>query len=157
MIVISDTSPLNYLVLTDLVRILPALFQRVLIPQAVFDELRSPQAPDEVKQWIAAAPDWLAVQSVVSASPGLAHLDPGEREVVSLALHLKADLLLLDEAKGRQAARAHGFAVAGTLGLLDRAAARGLTDLSAAIERLKRTTFRVSPKVLNSLKQGSPG
>ena len=34
MIVVSDTSPLNYLVLIDLQHILPELFERILIPVA---------------------------------------------------------------------------------------------------------------------------
>ena len=40
MTVISDTSPLNYLVLIDLQDVLPALFEQVLIPEAVWHELR---------------------------------------------------------------------------------------------------------------------
>ena len=41
MIVVSDTSPLNYFVLIDLQHILPELFERILIPAAVRDELQS--------------------------------------------------------------------------------------------------------------------
>ena len=40
MIVVSDTSPLNYLVLIDLQHILPELFERILIPAAVREELQ---------------------------------------------------------------------------------------------------------------------
>lgn len=40
MIVISDTSPLRYLIEIDLVHILETLFGKVIIPQAVFDELQ---------------------------------------------------------------------------------------------------------------------
>jgi predicted nucleic acid-binding protein len=49
MTVISNTSPLNYLALIDLPDILPILFGRVLIPEAVWHELRSPEAPQPVK------------------------------------------------------------------------------------------------------------
>ena len=44
MIVIADTSPLNYLVLIDCVELLPGLYGRVIVPQAVFDELRDEMA-----------------------------------------------------------------------------------------------------------------
>lgn len=37
MIVIADTTPLNYLILIDLTRILPELFGQVVIPQNVID------------------------------------------------------------------------------------------------------------------------
>ena len=40
MIVIADTTPLNYLVLIDYVGILPQLYGRVLIPQAVWQEFQ---------------------------------------------------------------------------------------------------------------------
>ncbi len=45
MIVISNSSPINYLVLLDEVEILPALYERVIIPQAVFDELQDTDTP----------------------------------------------------------------------------------------------------------------
>ena len=38
--VISDTSPVQYLYQTNLLDLLPALYQRIFIPQAVFDELK---------------------------------------------------------------------------------------------------------------------
>ena len=50
MIVVSDTSPLNYLVLIDLQHILPELFERILIPSAVRDELQSAGAPEAIVQ-----------------------------------------------------------------------------------------------------------
>jgi len=56
MIVISDTSPLRYLVETGLVHILETLFGKVLIPQAVFDELQHPKTPQKVKDWISDPP-----------------------------------------------------------------------------------------------------
>lgn len=38
-LVVADTSPLNYLVLIGQVEFLPALFERVFIPQIVRNEL----------------------------------------------------------------------------------------------------------------------
>ena len=48
MIVIADASPLHYLILIGAADVLPALFQRVLIPDEVCAELRHPAAPPEV-------------------------------------------------------------------------------------------------------------
>ncbi len=151
MTVISDTSPLNYLILTDLDEILYQLFARVLVPGAVFDELGSSGAPEKVTAWIAAPPEWIEVHRLPSLGSELAHLDPGEREAIALAGQIGPSLLLLDEAKGRDAAILRGLQVVGTLGLLDRAAARGLIDLQDALNRLRRTTFRASPKLLEGL------
>ncbi len=56
MIVISDTSPLNYLVLIEREQLLPALFDEVVLPSAVLDELRSAAAPEKLRAWLATAP-----------------------------------------------------------------------------------------------------
>lgn len=146
--IVSDTSPLNYIVLIDLQHILPELFERILIPSAARDELQSGGAPEAITRFMAAAPAWLETRQVSETDPKLQHLDRGEREAISLALRVSADVLLLDERRGRQAARDHGLAVSGTLGVLDLADRRGLARLAEAIERLKATNFRASPRVL---------
>jgi predicted nucleic acid-binding protein len=45
MIVVSDTSPLNYLVLIGQIDVLPVLFTKVLIPDGVLSELVNPATP----------------------------------------------------------------------------------------------------------------
>lgn len=153
MTAVSDTSPLNYLILTDLDHILPELCGRVLVPGAVFDELGSHGAPEKVRAWVSAPPEWMEVRRLPSLDAELAGLDPGEREAIALACQIQPSLLLLDEARARKAAIQRGLRVVGTLGLLDRAAARGLIDLGDALNRLRRTTFRASPKLLERLKR----
>lgn len=49
MIVVSDTTPINYLVLIGYPSVLRDLFQQVVLPSAVFQELQSPQAPEEIR------------------------------------------------------------------------------------------------------------
>jgi len=150
MIVIADTSPINYLILIDLIHILPDLFGRILIPPAVLQELQSPPAPEVVRQWLTNRPDWLLVQTVQQEDLTLVNLDEGEREVITLARELSADLLILDESRGRYAALSRGFNITGTVGLLDQAGARGLVNVPTAIARLRQTSFRLSPRLLNT-------
>lgn len=91
MIVVADTSPLNYLILIDEVELLPVLFGKVLVPQAVFQELAHPKAPLKVREWIVRLPAWLEVHTVVSnAGPALMKLDLGEREAIQLALEARS-------------------------------------------------------------------
>jgi len=151
MIVVSDTSPLNYLVLIDLQHILPDLFERILIPAAVRDELQSAGAPEPIARFMAAAPALLEIREVSEVDPRLQQLDPGEREAITLAA-LSAGSVLIDERKGRLAARERGLAVSGTLGVLDLAARRGLVNLSDALRLLEGTTFRVSPRLLRLIR-----
>ena len=60
--------------------------------------------------------------------------------------------VLIDESKGRLAARERGLAVSGTLGVLDLGVRRGLVNLSEALRRLEGTTFRVSPRLIGLIK-----
>ena len=53
MIVISDTSPINYLILIECVNVLPELYGRVVIPEGVFEELQRQSTPQVVREWIA--------------------------------------------------------------------------------------------------------
>lgn len=56
MIIVSDTSPINYLVLIQEIELLPKLFGEVVIPQAVLDELKQTGTLEAVKNWIDSKP-----------------------------------------------------------------------------------------------------
>jgi predicted nucleic acid-binding protein len=145
MIVIADTTPLNYLVLIDRADLLPKLFGRVLIPPSVFDELKQPETSERVRDWVANAPSWLQVQSLRSRpDPSLDHLDSGEREAITLAEEVKADQLLIDEADARREAARRNLPFMGTLGVLRLAARLAMTDLPSDLARLQQTTFYLS-------------
>jgi predicted nucleic acid-binding protein len=155
MIVVSDTSPINYLILIELQDLLPKLFDRILVPEAVHRELQSAAAPDPIKRFLAEAPDWLEVRPSPEIDPALRQLDSGEREAIALALSSGANSVLLDERKGRQAARERGLLVSGTLGVIRLAADQGLITVTDALDRLEKTNFRVTPRLLNSLRGGA--
>ena len=99
-----------------------------------------------------AVPAWLETRQVSEVDPKLQHLDRGEREAITLAASLSVGSVLIDERRGRLAARERGLAVSGTLGVLDLAARRGLVNLSEALRRLEGTTFRVSPRLIGLIK-----
>ncbi len=101
---------------------------------------------------MAAAPAWLETRQVSEVDPKVQYLDRGEREAIGLAASSAAELVLIDERKGRQAARERGLAVAGTLAVVDLAARRRLLNLSEALRRLEGTTFRVSPRLIGLIK-----
>jgi len=152
-LVVADTGRLHYLVLTGDIELLPKLFEHVLVPRVVRDELADAEAPQAVRDWIAHAPGWLDVQP---DHPGdddvaVAKLDEGERAVIALALTVKADLVLMDDRDGVDVARRRGLADTGPLGVLDLAARCGLIDLAAAFERLKATTFYYRQGLLDAL------
>ena len=133
--------------------LLPKLFDRILIPEAVRRELQSDGTPEPVRQFIAAAPDWIEVRSAPAVRATLAHLDSGERE--ALALAVGANFVLVHELNGRQAAEGLGLEVYGTLGAILVAAERKLVVRDDALGRLQNTNFRASPLLLKSLSAGT--
>ena len=152
MIVIADTSPLNYLILIGEAEMLRRLYGRVVIPAAVLRELQNPQAPATVAEWIAHPPAWLEVMGSSGPSdPGLRMLGEGEREAIILAMQHRQDaLLLMDDGFGRRVASRRNLRITGTLGVLNDAASRGWVDLPSTFQRLRQTTFRASPSLLQS-------
>jgi predicted nucleic acid-binding protein len=81
----------------------------------------------------------------------LLSLGSGERETIALAQAVDVELVLLDEKRARNAARARGLAVSGTLGVLDLAAARGLVTMTEALGLLEQTTFRAPRQLMRRL------
>ena len=152
MIVIVDTSPICYLILIEAIDLLPQLYGKVLIPNAVYQELKSPKSPLEVQQWIEHIPDWLEVcEDSNTKDEETQILDKGEREAIALAEKIKADLIVMDEKLGRSIARKKGFNLVGILGILYSASQLNLIDLSQAFIDLQKTTFFVSPNLLKIL------
>ena len=145
MLVVADTSPLNYLVWIELDEILPTLFSTVIIPPEVRDELVAPDAPRVVSAWARALPDWIEVKTVDAAlrdDSRWAALDVGERAALALASTMTSAVVLIDERAGSSIARGLGLSVMGPLGVLDEAGRRELISFPNAIDRLKKTSFR---------------
>ncbi len=141
MIVVSNTSPLNYLVLIDASHVLPALYEQVLIPTAVHDELRAAGTPDKVRYWLDAVPVWLMVrQAPAHVVPE--NLHAGEAAAIALAKSVNAPLLLIDDEPAYEHAAMQGFRATRTLGVLRDAALEGMLDLRVVFGRLAETNFR---------------
>ncbi|MEX2120143.1 MAG: DUF3368 domain-containing protein [Pirellulales bacterium] len=150
MIVVSDTTPLNYFVLIGQQHTLPDLFGRVVTSPAVIVELTRPKTPPAVKTWASAPPAWLEVKAP-TATLRDSRLGPGEAEAIALALELNADILLIDDRDGVAAAQKLGILITGTLGVIEMAAERGLLSLPDAIAALRQTTFRGPEELINEL------
>ena len=149
--VVSDTGPLHYLILIDVIDILPRLFKGVSIARSVALEMAHREAPAAVRDWIAAAPPWLAVvPDAKSEDLALARLHAGERQTILLARASFTELVLMDDRAGVRAARATGLVAVGTLGLLGLGHRRGLLDIESCIARLRGTSFRCRPALYGS-------
>jgi predicted nucleic acid-binding protein len=151
--IVSNTSPLRYLIGIGEPELLPQLFGKILIPKAVYQELTHKNTPDTIQQYFLSTPDWIEICDVKSSDDdnSLVHLDQGEMEAILLAKQKQADLLLMDEKKGRLTAKEHGLIVMGVLGVLELANRQQKVDLPQAIEKLLQTNIKISPLLIESL------
>ena len=122
MIVVSDTTPLISLLKIKRIGLLEKLFGEVVIPQAVFTELTVDIRFDEEAEVIKNE-KFISVKEVsnmasVNILKRATGLDQGESEAIVLSDEIQADILLMDEAKGRKISDQMGIHIMGTIGIL---------------------------------------
>jgi predicted nucleic acid-binding protein len=153
MIVVADTSPINYIVQLGLLNEFQTIYGKVILPRAVFEELRHPSAPGPVRAWATRLPEWVEVKEPRLSDLKLPpNLGIGESEAINLAVELNADLLLIDDLPGRKAAHEHGIPLTGTLTIVWQAAIISSFDFEYALAELRRLGFRVSDEVLINIR-----
>ncbi|RJQ72190.1 MAG: DUF3368 domain-containing protein [Desulfobacteraceae bacterium] len=146
--VASNSSPLINLARIGKLDLLRIVFERIIIPEAVWQEVvvegeGQPGALD-IKN-----ANWIEIQAV--ANKQLVHalrqeLDGGEAEAIVLALELQADVLLMDERLGREIAKHFGLRYVGLAGVLIRAKRKGIIDqVNPLLTALRNVAgFRIS-------------
>ncbi|MEQ9000364.1 MAG: DUF3368 domain-containing protein [Coleofasciculus sp. B1-GNL1-01] len=156
MIVISDTSVLTNLAAIGHLHLLKQLYDCIFIPLAVYQELMvDPPVPGTVEIQTL---QWIEVRSVrdramVEQLQITVQLDPGESEAIALALEINADLLLIDERRGRTAANRLGIRITGLLGVLVEAKQRSFIPAVQPLmdELIATYQFKVSPVLYNQI------
>lgn len=142
--VIVNSTPVIGLANIGKLDVLRQMYGTITIPQAVFDEIKSPS----VQRQVNANRDWIRVEQVNDASQKQmyrAKLHAGEVEVMILAQEKKADLVILDDNAAKKTAKFLGLRVIGTLGILVLAKKRGyIKEVSPVLDALKRDGFFVS-------------
>ena len=140
---VANAGPLIHLSWIDELDLLPALFEEFLVPLAVRDEVlrASPDVPG--------VPALRAVVTFLTAD-----LDLGESEAIVLMHEVAADLLLLDERRGRELAEGQGLPIMGTIGILRTARNRGLIPaVTPLLDELRRREFRVSAQLVEQIRR----
>jgi predicted nucleic acid-binding protein len=151
-LVVSDSGPIHYLVLCGAIEVVPHLYGQLVIPSAVAQELTHPRTPREVSRWIQTLPHWATIHTPMQIDPAT-HLGLGEREALALALELKATQLLMDDRAARRIAVQRGLLTAGTVAVMEQAAANGLLKFSEVMQKLLHTNFRINSDVVREVLQ----
>lgn len=157
-IVVSDTTPLISLMKLGHLELIKKLFGKIIIPQAVYNELVCDVRFQSEGQQIKNASYISVVKYENEHSLNLLRrssgLDLGESEAILLADDLNASFILMDEAKGRQVANQMGLELLGTIGILMIAYKEHLLnkqDIYDCIYVLKSAERRISDKLYQQL------
>ena len=139
MIVVSNTTPILSLYKIGRLSLLPSLFDTIIVPKAVYNEIavlgRGKQGHEAIDT--ASYIHIKDVQNILAVNLLRAQLDYGEAEVIVLAREIEADVLLLDEKKARRIAQANAQPVIGTIGILQAAKDKGLIpDMKTPLDDL---------------------
>ena len=156
MIVVSDTTPMITLMKAQQLSVLHSLFDEVLVPEAVYQELTANHLFQSEIDLIQSSA-FLTVVSVQDQNAVMllrmaTGLDRGESEAIVYSDANKADLLLMDEVAGRRVAKKMGLPVAGSIGVLIEAFKRNVLsrdEFRAAIEDIRLSNRHISEKLLD--------
>lgn len=118
--VVCNTSPPILLAKIARLDLLSQLYDEVIIPASVLEEIKAkPEKEAERVHTLIQSQKFHVPQATNQILGGFpADLGPGEREAIALALETGADLVILDDQRGRWIAREKGLSVTGTVGVL---------------------------------------
>ena len=134
MTIVCDTSPLLLFARADRLGLLSALYQRVVVPGAVLQEVNV-QADEPARQiQVHVQQDVFQRKEAQGRSLDAVgeNMGRGERAAIALARELDAELVVLDDEQGRTEARRHGLSITGSIGILIEAKER---DVIASMRR----------------------
>ncbi len=152
-LVASNTSPLISLAGVNLLDLLPQVYGKILVAEAVFQEY-AVQAPSNDP--LLSRPHWLYVMPVDLTAPlaVLPGFGVGEASTILLAQAYQARLVILDDKRARKTAIQQGLKVVGTLGVLVRAHRMGfLSRVRPVLDKMITQGRYISPDLRQQVLQ----
>lgn len=150
-VVISNTSPIFYLHRLKHLSLLRKLYDHILVPKAVVEELMAGKEQGEDVpdigdyNWIEVR--WVNTPELVGL---ITDLGPGEAQVLTLAIENPGSLVLLDDGLAREIAGARNIKLTGTAGILLKAKQEGhIEAVEPLLRMLAQLGFRLSTDVIN--------
>lgn len=152
--IISSSTPLIAFIKKNELSILKSLFNEIIIPKAVYDEiLNTPRTLNkegeilkkEIKK------KWILIKEITTLKFPELNLGRGETEALNLCIESNNPLLLTDEKKAKNIAKSLKIDVLGTLGILSLVIKRGLKNEQEILENLElliKKGFYLSSEVI---------
>ncbi len=148
---ISNTGPIVALGSIDYLEILPKMFEEVIVPEPVHNEIMQ-GGKDFTGLGSYKKATWINVQSLANPIEPLLGtlLDKGEASVIHLAKEKGADFILIDERKARKIARSiYGMNVVGTARILVEAKNRGfIPSVWAALDGMRKAGYWIHDNIV---------
>lgn len=155
--VVCNSGPLIALAKINQLELLSRVYQRILVPQAVMDEIATAQRFPEEKRILAATP---LEKHALAKQPDallLAQLGVGEAHAITLSIEMKANRLLIDEKKGRRiASLVYGITVTGTGGILLQCKKAGhISAIRPLLEQMRAAGYFLSERLIVGICQAA--
>ena len=152
-LIVVDTSPLLALDACSQIEVLRSLYQQVVVPDVVDNELSAGKTRPLLPGGLTAAHRaWIQVRPLsnpIKASL-LAKLDPGEAAVIQLALELGTTQVLIDERSAWKEAEREGLTPVGSVGIILLAKKRGLiAEVKPHLHEMHNKGLYLSKKVID--------
>ena len=146
--VIVNTTPIIALASVGQLNLLKKIYEEIIIPEAVDNEIMS-----EPAKTLVSTSNWIRVEKIkgiTQKNSFSARLHEGEVEVILLAQELNADLLIMDDNAAKKTAKYLGLTVTGTMGVLLKAKEKGLiSEVKPLLNGLLEDGLYVSATVQN--------
>ena len=147
--VIVNSTPLISLIELDRLDILKVLYNEIIIPTAVYNEISVKDKFTLPKY------DWIKVKEItneVAKGAFTTALHEGEVEVLILAKEISADLVVIDDGLARKHAKYLDIKITGTIGVLLKAKEKGIIkELKPYLDRLIENSFYISDDIYNEV------
>ena len=154
--IISNTSPLIYLAKLNKLELVRELFNKIIIPKEVYDEVikgkeekyfDAIKIENSVKNGLIEVKEITIGKELKEFAP---EIDIGELSVIQLALKLKPEMILIDDASARAIAESFGFNVKGTLYVLLKGFRKKMIDkkqIKILLNDIVTAGFRISSEL----------
>ncbi|MBN2382666.1 hypothetical protein JXQ70_07275 [bacterium] len=152
--IISNASPLIILARADLLTALSKQFDKVLIPQGVYEEICAGPDDDPMKIQIDSC-DWLERITFDPPLSPLAYLNlgKGESEVIEYARLHEGSGVILDDKAARRVAKSLDIPLFGTLSITARAVRLGIfKSFDECLEKLKDSGLYLDAQIIAKVK-----
>ena len=151
-IIVADTASLIALAITNIIPLLSQLFEKIIVPESVFNEATTDISKPGAQTIISSNKKQLFQIEQVNIADDFKILtnllDAGEADAIYLAKKLSATVLI-DEVRGRKVALNYGISVTGSAAILIKTKQLGLIkEVKPLLDKLKNHGYRMSDSLI---------